>query len=253
MNSQILTTHEKSAFCIQICRPEKKNALTPEMYAALSDALRVGDADDGVRAIILHGVEGCFTSGNDLANFRNGPSPDRIYPHSLYIDTLRQTHKPVIAVVDGITLGIGTIMLFHCDFVYASLDTQFSLPFVNLGLSPEGGISYILPHLIGYQKAAELIMLGEKFDSKIAEQIGLVNKIVSSESLMSKAFETAEKLAEKSPESIRAAKALLKRGMKDAVTAAMSRELDLFNERLASSEVREAIDRFFPKKVALGT
>jgi len=253
MADKILITREKSALCIQICRPEKKNALTPEMYAALSDAIRAGDADNSVRAIILHGVEGCFTSGNDLANFRNGPSPDRVYPHNLYIDTLRQAQKPVIAAVNGITLGIGTIMLFHCDFVYATPDAQFSLPFVNLGLSPEGGTSYILPHLIGYQKAAELIMLGEKFDSQIAEQIGLVNKIVSSESLLSKAFETAEKLAEKSPESIRAAKALLKRGMKDAVTAAMSRELDLFNERMASSEVRDAIDRFFPKKTALGS
>jgi enoyl-CoA hydratase/carnithine racemase len=248
MAEQILITREKSALCIQIYRPEKKNALTPEMYAALSDAIRDGDADDGVRAIILHGVEGCFTSGNDLGNFRNGPSPDRVYPHNLYIDTLRHAQKPVIAAVNGITLGIGTIMLFHCDFVYATPDTQFSLPFVNLGLSPEGGTSYILPHLVGYQKAAELIMLGEKFDSQIAERIGLVNEIVTTENLMSKALETAERLAEKSPESIRAAKALLKRGMKDAVTTAMSRELDLFNERLAAPEVADAIGRFLAKR-----
>ncbi len=248
MTEHILTTREKSTLCIQLYRPEKKNALTPEMYAALSDALRAGDADDGVRAIILHGVEGCFTSGNDLANFRNGPSPDRIYPHNLYIDTLRQTQKPVIAAVDGITLGIGTIMLFHCDFVYASPDTKFSLPFVNLGLSPEGGTSYILPHLIGYQKAAEIIMLGEKFSSRIAKRIGLVNEIVTTDDLLSKALETADRIAEKSPDSIRAAKALLKRGMKDAVTTAMSRELDMFNERLASSEVADAIGRFFPSR-----
>ncbi len=248
MAEQILITREKSALCIQIYRPEKKNALTPEMYATLSDAIRDGDADDGVRAIILHGVEGCFTSGNDLGNFRNGPSPDRVYPHNLYIDTLRHAQKPVIAAVNGITLGIGTIMLFHCDFVYATPDTQFSLPFVNLGLSPEGGTSYILPHLVGYQKAAELIMLGEKFDSQIAERIGLVNEIVTTENLMTKALETAGRLAEKSPESIRAAKALLKRGMKDAVTTAMSRELDLFNERLAAPEVAAAIGHFLAKR-----
>ena len=248
MTEQIRITREKSTLCIQLYRPEKKNALTPEMYAALSDALRAGDADDSVRAIILHGVEGCFTSGNDLANFRNGPSPDRVYPHNLYIDTLRQTQKPVIAAVNGITLGIGTIMLFHCDFVYATPDTQFSLPFVNLGLSPEGGTSYILPHLIGYQKAAEIIMLGEKFSSRIAKRIGLVNEIVTTDDLLSKALETADRIAEKSPDSIRAAKALLKRGMKDAVTSAMSRELDMFNERLASPEVADAIGRFFPTK-----
>ncbi len=247
MGAQILTTRENFSLCIQIHRPEKKNALTAKMYEALSEAIRAGDADDGVRAIILHGVEGCFTSGNDLENFRNGPSPDRIYPHNLYIDALRHAQKPVIAAVNGIALGIGTIMLFHCDFVYATPEARFSLPFVNLGLSPEGGTSYILPHLIGYQKAAELIMLGEQFDSQVAERIGLVNEIVTAENLLTKALETADKLAEKSPESIRAAKALLKRGMIDAVTTAMSRELDLFNERLASPEVGAAISRFFAK------
>ncbi|MBE0584248.1 MAG: enoyl-CoA hydratase/isomerase family protein [Desulfofustis sp.] len=102
MNTQILVTREKSALCIQIYRPEKKNALTPEMYEALSAAIRAGDADVGVRAIILHGVEGCYTSGNDLENFRNGPSLDRVYPHNLYIDTLRHAQKPVIAAVNGL-------------------------------------------------------------------------------------------------------------------------------------------------------
>ncbi len=248
MSAQIVVTREKSSLCIQIHRPEKKNALTQEMYAAISDAIRAGDADDSVRAIILHGIEGCFTSGNDLENFRNGPSPDRVYPHNLYIDALSHAQKPVIAAVSGICLGIGTIMLFHCDFVYATADTRFSLPFVNLGLSPEGGTSYILPHLIGYQKAAELILLGEQFDSQVAERIGLVNEIVPDETLLAKALDTSERLAQKSPEAIRAAKALLKRGMKDAVTTAMSRELDLFNERLASPEAGAAIEQFFTKR-----
>ena len=247
MAAQIITTRENSALCIQIHRPKKKNALTQAMYAGLSEAIRLADADDSIRAIILHGVDGCFTSGNDLENFRSGPSPDRIYPHNLYIDALSHAQKPVIAAVNGLALGIGTIMLFHCDFVYAAPGSRFSLPFVNLGLSPEGGTSYILPHLIGHQKAAELILLGEQFDCQLAEQIGLVNQVVPAEDLLAKALETAEKLALKSPESIRAAKSLLKRGMKDAVTTAMSRELDLFNERLASPEATAAIAAFFAK------
>jgi len=247
MLEQILTRRENSALCIQINRPEKKNALTREMYAGLSEALRVADADDTIRAIILHGVDGCFTSGNDLENLRNGPSADRVYPHNLYIDALSHVQKPVIAAVDGISLGIGTFMLFHCDFVYATPESRFSFPFINLGISPEGGTSYILPHLVGYQKAAELILLGEKFDCQVAERIGLVNEVVSAECLLTKALETADKLAQKSPDAIRAAKALLKRGMKDAVTTAMSREQDLFSERLASPEVAAAIARFFNK------
>jgi len=248
MTGQVKISRVDSALCIQMHRPEKKNALTPEMYASIAEAIRKADADDDVRTIILHGLDGCFTSGNDLQNFRNGPSADRVYPHNIYIDALRHAQKPVIAAVNGLALGIGTIMLFHCDFVYAAPETRFSLPFVNLGLSPEGGTSYILPHLIGYQKAAELIMLGKQFDVELAERIGLVNEIIPAAQLMERVFETAAQLATKSPDSIRAAKALLKRGMNDAVTTAMARELDLFNERMESSEVRDAIAGFFTKR-----
>ncbi len=247
MSGQIVTSRRKSALCVQIHRPEKKNALTPQMYAGLGDALRLADGDEGVSSIILYGLDGCFTSGNDLQSFRNGPSPDRIYPHNIYIDALRHTRKPVIAAVDGLALGIGTIMLFHCDFVYATPASRFSLPFVNLGLSPEGGTSYLLPHLVGYQKAAELILLGKQFDSPFAEQIGLVNAIIPAEQLLDTALETADELALKSLDSIIAAKALLKKGMHDAMTTAMARELDLFNERMAAPEVRDAISRFFTR------
>ncbi len=248
MSAQIITARVQSAFCIQLHRPEKKNALTAEMYTAIADGIRTADADDSVSAIILHGLEGCFTSGNDLSGFRNGPSLDRIYPHNIYIDALRHAQKPVIAAVDGLCLGIGTIMLFHCDFVYAGPKTRFSLPFLNLGLSPEGGTSYILPHLIGYQKAAEIILLGEPFDVELAERIGLVNGIVATDELMDHALETTAKLATKAPDAIRATKALLKRGMDDAVTTAMARELDLFNQRMATPEVRETIADFFAKR-----
>ncbi len=248
MNGHIISTKVDSAFCIQIHRPEKKNALTSEMYSEIAEGIRCGDADDSISAIVLHGLEGCFTSGNDLSGFRNGPSPDRIYPHNIYIDALRHARKPVIAAVDGYCLGIGTIMLFHCDFVFSGPKTRFSLPFLNLGLSPEGGTSYILPHLVGYQKAAEIILLGEAFGAELAERIGLVNGIVPVSNLLDRALEVAGKLACKDPVAIRAAKALLKRGMDDAVTTALARELDLFNERMETPEVRETIAGFFNKK-----
>ena len=247
MTDQIKVSRTNTALCLQICRPDKRNALTPEMYEALATGIRAGDADENIRVIILHGVDGCFTSGNDLENFRNGPSPDRKYPHNSFLDALTNAQKPVIAIVSGIALGIGTIMLFHCDFVYAAPDTRFSLPFVNLGLSPEGATSYILPHLIGYQRAAEIIMLGEQFSSETAKEIGLVNHIVPAEDLMTKALETVEKLSMKSPDAISQAKALLKRGMAEAIQSAMERELEVFNQRLGSPEVKAAIASFFKK------
>jgi enoyl-CoA hydratase/carnithine racemase len=248
MKAQIKISTTDTALCLQICRPDKRNALTPGMYYALTAGISAADADENIRAIILSGIDGCFTSGNDLWNFSNGPSLDYEYPHNTFLDALANAQKPVIAIVDGFALGIGTIMLFHCDFVYASPDTRFSLPFVNLGLSPEGATSYILPHLIGYQRAAEIIMLGEPFLSETAKEIGLVNHVVPAADLMSKALETVEKLSMKSPDSIRQAKALLKRGMAEGVQSARMHELEVFNQRLGSPEAKSAIDGFLNKR-----
>ena len=248
MEDFIKVTRKNHILLLQICRPEKKNAMTPGMYSALADGLRAGDADDEIKVIILHGMTDFFTSGNDLKGFINGPSEDGNYPHNHFLDTLSETKKPVIAAVSGFTLGIGTITLFHCDLVYAAPGTNFSLPFVTLGLSPEGATSYILPHLIGYQRAAEMIMFGEKFPVETAKEIGLVNEVVPVEDLLDKAIEKAEKLASLPQGAILKAKAMLKKSMKDAVKDARSYELEIFNERLSSDEFKNAISDFFNKK-----
>lgn len=249
MKKYINVRHEAGISFLQICRPEKKNALTPAMYAALSDGLRASDANDNIRTIVLHGVEGCFTSGNDLAGFKDGPSVDGIYPHNLFLDTLITTKKPVIAAVSGLSLGIGTIMLLHCDFVYATSDAKFSLPFVKLGLSPEGATSHILPQLIGHQRAAEIMMLGENFSAGTATEIGFVNKIVADDALMGTVLTTANKLASSSQESILQVKALLKRGQGKDVKSRRMDELKVFHERLHSPQVKEGIAAFYERKI----
>lgn len=248
MKDCVNVKRENSFLFLQINRPEKKNAMTPEMYSALSEGLKAGDADDAIKVIILHGKDDFFTSGNDLNAFKDGPSEDGNYPHNYFLDTLINTKKPVIAAVSGFALGIGTITLFHCDLVYAAPGTTFSLPFVNLGLSPEGATSYILPHLVGYQRAAEMIMFGEKFSVETAREIGLVNDVVPLDDLMGKATERAEKLLSLPQEAILKAKAMLKKSMKDAVREARDYELEIFNDRLGSEEVRTAISGFYNRK-----
>ncbi len=249
MEIHINETREAGILFLQICRPEKKNALSREMYAALSAGLRAGDADDNIKVIILHGLEGCFTSGNDLEGFKNGSSADGNYPHNHFLDTLITTKKPVIAVVSGLALGIGTILLFHCDFVYASPDSKFSLPFVKLGLSPEGATSYILPQRIGHQRAAEIIMLGENFNTGTAKEIGLINRVVPDDRLMSIALETAGKLASYPQDSLMQIKALLKKAQSDVVTNTRKSELTEFNKRLNSPQVIKRISGFYERKV----
>jgi len=247
LEGNIKITRQDSILLLQICRPEKKNALTQKMYSELSDGLKMGDQDNEIKVIILHGMDGLFTSGNDLEGFKDGPSQDGNYPHNAFLDTLINTEKPVIAAVSGFALGIGTIMLFHCDLVYAVPDTRFSLPFVKLGLSPEGGTSYILPQLVGYHRAAELMMFGDQFSAEKAEKIGLINEIVLNDDLMGRVIEKAEKLASLPHDAIIKVKAMLKKSVNSSVSEARGYELKIFNERLQTDEVQNAISNFYKK------
>jgi enoyl-CoA hydratase/carnithine racemase len=259
----IKSTYSDSILCLQIHRPEKRNAITPDIYSSLVERLKKGDEDEAVKVVVLHGTHNCFTSGNDLNAFRNGPVPDKQYPHNVFLSALSQTKKPVIAAVNGPALGIGTIMLMHCDLVYAATDARFSFPFINLGLSPEGATSYLLPRLVGYRKAMEMVLFGEQFGVVDAQEIGLINElvletdvfvseqgeIVSEQSVVfERAMERARFLSNRSSGSVQAAKALLKSSTSDAIAQAMGREQDVFSERLASDEAQTAIAGFFGRK-----
>jgi enoyl-CoA hydratase/carnithine racemase len=248
MTENIKSTYSNGILSLQIHRPEKRNAMTPEMYASLTKSLTQADADEQVKVIVLHGTDSCFTSGNDLNTFRNGPSPDKIYPHNIFLTALSRVKKPVIAAVNGPTLGTGTIMLLHCDLVYAADDARFSFPFINLGLSPEGGTSYLLPRLAGNRKAMEMVLFGEQFGVGEAQNIDLINEVVTDQLVLDRAMQRAETLAGRSPEAVQAAKQLLKSSTADAITQAMCRERDIFSERLASADAQSAIAGFFNRK-----
>jgi enoyl-CoA hydratase/carnithine racemase len=248
MTESIKTTYIDGILCLQIHRPEKRNAITPEMYTSLTEQLRMADQEESIKVVVIHGGDNCFTSGNDLNSFRNGPSPDKQYPHNIFLTALSEIRKPVIAAVNGPALGIGTIMLLHCDMVFAADDVRFSFPFINLGLSPEGGTSYLLPRLAGNRKAMEMVLFGEQFGVKEAQAIGLVNEVVSEQVVFDRAMDRAETLANRSSESVQAAKALLKSSTSAAIAQAMSRERDIFSERLASDEAQTAINGFFKRK-----
>jgi len=248
VSENINSTYSDGILCLQIHRPEKRNAITPDMYASLADQLKKGNEDEDVKVVVLYGTDDCFTSGNDLNNFRNGSSPDKRYPHNIFLGALSQIKKPVIAAINGTALGIGTIMLMHCDLVYAAADVRFSFPFINLGLSPEGGTSYLLPRMAGNRKAMEMVLFGDQFGVEDAQAIGLINEVVSGQGVFERAMARARLLSERSPESVQTAKALLKRSTADAIALAMSRERDVFSERLASDEAQTAINSFFNRK-----
>jgi enoyl-CoA hydratase/carnithine racemase len=153
-----------------------------------------------------------------------------------------------VAAVSGVAVGVGTTMLLHCDLVYAADGTKFALPFVNLGLCPEAASSFLLPSIAGYQRAAELLLLGEPFDAAKAHALGIVTEVVPAEILMMRAGEAAKKLAEKPAASLRVTKRLMKRAWMPAIEAALAEEIRHFGERLGSPEAKEAFSAFLEKR-----
>ena len=232
---------------VELARLDKRNALTAQMYAQLAAALAAADADPQVRAILLHGAPDCFTAGNDVGDFLKRPAGSRSPAIALF-DVLPNMAKPVVAAVGGPAIGIGSTLLLHCDLVYAAPNARFQLPFVPLGIVPEFGSTYLLPLLAGYQRAAELLLLGQPFSAQKAYEVGIVTQIFPENELLQKAKEVAQMLAALPAESIRLTKRLMKKRHGAALAETIAEETRIFTERLDSPEAKEALSAFLERR-----
>ncbi|MTJ82435.1 MAG: enoyl-CoA hydratase [Telmatospirillum sp.] len=244
----MLLQREGAVQTVRMNRPDKKNALTQAMYGALADALTAGEADDAVAVHVLAGTGDDFTAGNDLNDFLSvrsltGSEVGR------FLDVLAGLTKPVVAAVKGAAIGVGSTMLLHCDLVIASTGTRFQFPFVNLGLVPEAASSLLLPRLAGYQRAAELLLLGEPFDAAKAREAGLVNCVVPAGEEEAQAMVLAQRLALRPRQALRNTKALLK-AESEPVADRIAREARLFEAALTSPELKEAVAAFLERRPA---
>jgi len=193
---------------LKLNRPEKQNALTREMYQDLANAINEAHGDFGIRAVVITTTSGHFTAGNDLFDFLNEPPIEPGSPVMNFLEAVHNFAKPLIAAVTGNAVGIGTTMLFHCDYVTAHPNSRFSMPFVSLGLVPEAGSSLLFPRLVGHQIASQVFLSGEPFDANVARSFGLVAEI--SESPLEIAMTFANKVAAQPPNAVIQTKALLK-------------------------------------------
>ncbi|MCB9139297.1 MAG: enoyl-CoA hydratase [Caldilineaceae bacterium] len=248
MSDLIVRSVADGVMTVRINRPEKKNALTVAMYDGLSQAIAAAEGDDAVRVLLLTGTDGVFSAGNDIMDFLQWPPFDESSPVVQFLMNLTQARKPIVAAVQGPAVGIGTTMLLHCDLVYAGAGTRFQLPFVNLGLVPEAGSSVILPAGFGYQRAAELLMLGEPFDAQTAQAAGFVTAIYPDDEVSAAAAAVAGQLAAKPPQAVRLTKALLKRATAPAVSGAIQVESGHFAALLQSPEAEEAFTAFMERR-----
>lgn len=237
--TQVIIEQIDSILRIQFNRPKKKNALSFAMYNAVTAALQQADNDPTIRVVYLTGCGGSFTAGNDLGDFLSGPQPgDGPWPATQFIKQISITETPIVAAVDGIAVGVGVTMLLHCDLVYASERSRFNFAFVDLGVVPEAASSYLLPRMVGQRRAAELLMLGEKFSAETAHEFGIANAVVSAETLQDFAWGKAVKLSKKPPQALHQTKQLLKRGAAIAVAETLEVEGAIFHERIQSAETR---------------
>jgi enoyl-CoA hydratase/carnithine racemase len=247
MSAGIEVERQGAVLVAAFARPEKKNAITGAMYETLIEAFDAAEGDAGVGALALAGRGGVFTAGNDIADFLSfaaaGARDLSSFPAGRFIARLAGFDKPLVAAVDGLAVGVGTTLCFHCDLVYASPSARFHMPFVNLGLVPEAGSSLLAPQRFGRAKAAEFLMLAEPFDAGTALGLGLVNAVVPAEALLAHAIEKAAALAAKPRSALMATRRLL-RGDPAPLKARMAEEGAAFAAALASPEARAAFMAF---------
>lgn len=233
---------------IEIARPEKKNALTMDMYRAMAEALVAATADNTVRAVLISGQPGIFTSGNDLEDFMQRPPEGGDTPSFMFMKALLGCDKPVIAAVTGAAIGIGTTMLLHCDFVYVSDEARLAMPFVSLGLVPEFGSSLVVPQLVGNVRAAEKLLLGDPFTGAQAVEFGIATAVLPAAEVASHARRVAERFNALPPGAVRETKKLMRRARAQAIPEAIAAEGEVFRARLRSPEAKEAFSAFFQKR-----
>jgi enoyl-CoA hydratase/carnithine racemase len=231
-----------------INRPDKRNALTLKMYSDMAAAIDLAEKNPKIRVIFLSSSSDCFCSGNDLTDFMSFGQKSAPEQSKAFLAAISQARIPIVAAVAGPAIGIGTTMLLHCDLVYAAKSARFQMPFVNLGLCPEAGSSYLLPALIGYQRAARLILLGESISAQEAFDFGIVSEVIGDGDLIPYAENKALQLAKQPPDAVRLSKSLLKKASLDIIVKVMADEIDHFIKRLQTAEFSEAVTNFFNKR-----
>ena len=249
MSEHVRVEANGGVLAITLARPERRNAITIAMYAALAEAVEQAQLDPALRVIALRGEGEDFTGGNDLGDFLAAmPRDGEEIPVWRLLRALAGNALPLVAAVHGNAVGIGTTMLLHCDLVLAEEGARFLMPFVDLGLVPEAASSLILPRLAGRRRAARYLLLGESFGAEEAREWGLVSTVVAKGRLEETMNETVAALLAKPATALRLTQTLLRQGSRDEILERMELENGHFSERLQSAEVKEAITAFFEKR-----
>lgn len=251
MTEHLIVADDNHARIITMRRPEKKNAITQDMYRAMSDAIDSAQDNPEIRCFIITGGSGVFTAGNDLGDFLKAGTANTDTPRASnatkFLYSLAHNTKPIIAAVDGVAIGIGTTMLFHCDYVLASKTATFATPFIHLGLVPEGASSLLVPRTMGHQRAFAMLVMGRTMHADEAREAGFVNEVVAPGHTEAEARKVAREICHLPAEAVAISRKLLKLPPED-MTRRIDQESHLFGERMRSKEAVAAFKAFFDRK-----
>jgi 2-(1,2-epoxy-1,2-dihydrophenyl)acetyl-CoA isomerase len=240
--------HDKVAV-ITLHRPDAMNSFNTELRAALAFALEKAHEDDSVRAVVLTGEGRSFSAGADLkASIDRDVSEILLDEYRPIQETIAKIPKPVIAAVSGSAAGIGLSIALQCDLLIMA-DNAFMLsPFTTISLVPDGGMNWLLVRQLGYRRAFQLSVESERIPADRCVELGLANKTVPAEELLSAALEWAETLAQRAPLSLAATKKVMRFAADHQWADAYDMEAQLQGELLGSDDNREGVQAFFEKR-----
>lgn len=249
MTSEIRAQLDERVLVITLNRPAKRNAITASMYAGMASAIEDAQREDDVRAVLLRGEGGNFTSGNDIGLFVAGDGAQQAEsPAAPFQRAVLSLQKPLVACVRGHAVGIGATVLLHCDYVVASDDARLRFPFVDLGLCPEFASTLLLQRVVGRSKATEWLLLGTPVPAAEAFLAGLVNRVMSAELAEEEALSVAKRLASKPQKALMATRELIRSEASDSAVKRIERESAVFDSLRRSSEAQEIFKRFLNRQ-----
>ncbi len=246
MTEHLLTEDHGPVRLLTLNRPEKKNAITNDMWRALGAAFQSADDDDSVRCLVVAGAGGNFSAGVDLSSF--GGDPEGEHPFGACARAVADFGKPWIGAAQGIAVGGGATILFHADICYVGASLRMRLPFAALGLPPEFASSYMLQANIGAQQAAELFYTAEWIDAQRAVECGIAARAMPDEQVLEMALEKAAEIAQWPVSALREIKATLRAPHREHIATAFELEDAAMERQAGSPDNIEAITAFMEKR-----
>ncbi len=254
MTALLKSTRQGQTLILTISNPEFKNALSPEMYAAGTEALNAAETNPDIRSVIITGEGNTFCAGGNLQRLlANRALPEEVQAQSIdglhtWIESIRTYPKPVIAAVEGAAAGAGFSLALACDFCVAAENAVFVMAYSTVGLSPDGGGSWVLARTLPRQLANELMMCGSRMNAQRLYSFGLVNTVCSGGAALSDAISLAERLNARAPNALASVKELVNDAPTNSLSQHFDQERDHFVANLRHANAGEGIDAFLTKR-----